>query len=162
METTLKIDESTARRIYPTAAPEMKTILENSFPKDFFSMKITDRVKGLLDALEICPVSENVRTLLSYNGTDEFMIGAQTFLRLSIIATALRGEWKPDWSNHNQKKWYPYFEHTKSGVGFSGTDYDYWNSITSVGSRLCFPTAELAEYFGKEFISDHRILLSNN
>lgn len=41
---TLQIDEANARKLYPKATEAFKTMLEDSFGKDFFSQKITDRI----------------------------------------------------------------------------------------------------------------------
>lgn len=82
-------------------------------------------------------------------------------LKLILIASVLRGDWKPDFENRNQQKWYPWFEYLAgSGFDFSNSDYDYGIAATTVGSRLCFPTKELSDYFGKQFIELHREHLS--
>ena len=81
------------------------------------------------------------------------------FVMLKIIAKALRGEWEPDWNDSDQEKWFPYFEANDAGFGFSRTDYGRWHTRTCVGSRLCFPSSELAEYAGKQFIDIYNTLL---
>jgi len=49
---TLKIEEETARKLYSTADKELKSILEESFGKDFFNLKIIDRIKDFNDILD--------------------------------------------------------------------------------------------------------------
>lgn len=82
---------------------------------------------------------------------------------LVIIAEALNDGWEPNWDNHNEYKYFPWFrvKPRASGVGFSATDYVYWTTDTDVGSRLCFKTSELALYAAKqfEFIYEEYILL---
>lgn len=78
------------------------------------------------------------------------------FYKLTIIAEALNEGWAPDWSDHNQVKYYPWFDVVKdkkgiSGFGLSYHVYDGWCSATFLGSRLCFKNRELAEYAGKKF-----------
>lgn len=73
------------------------------------------------------------------------------FYMLTIIAEALNGDWKPNWNNWSQSKYYPYFTKNQSGFGFSRTYYDYWITSTFVGSRLCFKSREIAEYAGTQF-----------
>ncbi len=150
--TTLQIDPQTARKLYPTAVPEFKTMLEESFGKDHFSQKITDRIKTFEDAINEFgdKVSPNVNTLLAYNGIDNAMIAARAMACLTIIAQALNEGWKPDWTNSGQYKWYPWFRKSGSGLSFGGAAD--WASYTYVGSRLCFKSRELAEYAGKQFI----------
>ena len=76
--------------------------------------------------------------------------------KLVIITEALNEGWTPNWNDSNQFKYSPYFRVNASkdkpaGFGFSGTDYDGWLARTSVGSRLCFKSSELALYAAKQF-----------
>lgn len=81
--------------------------------------------------------------------------------KLIIIARALNQEsnegkpWQPNWHDYSSK-YYPYFTvkasaKVPSGFGFSFSNCDSWYSATSVGSRLCYRTSELALYAGKQF-----------
>lgn len=84
-------------------------------------------------------------------------------IRLVIIAEAMNEGKQFDWSDYNQRKWFPYFdmddEDDDSGFGFSSTDYGYWTTFTIVGARLVFFTQEDAEHFGRHFIELHRDVL---
>jgi hypothetical protein len=76
--------------------------------------------------------------------------------KLVKIAQALNGEWKPNWNDNSEGKYYPWFEvkadaKRPSGFGFSGADCGSWRTCTAVGSRLCFKSSELAVYAGKQF-----------
>jgi hypothetical protein len=76
--------------------------------------------------------------------------------KLIIIAQALNEGWEPNWNDSYEYKYYPWFEiiasaNKPAGFGFSDTDYDFWNTHTNVGSRLCFKTRELALYAGEQF-----------
>lgn len=68
-----------------------------------------------------------------------------------IGAKEIRGDWEPDWDNSSQAKYFPYYNMTSSGLGFSDTGYVCWVTFTSVGSRLCFPTKQQSDKFGKMF-----------
>jgi hypothetical protein len=73
----------------------------------------------------------------------------QAHYKLAIIAKALNSKWKPNWSDWNQNKYYPWF-------GFRGGRFVFDNVLclytsSDLGSRLCFRTRELAEYAGKQF-----------
>lgn len=74
--------------------------------------------------------------------------------KLSIIAQALNEGWTPDWTNIDEYKYYNWFNHSASGFSFATTGYDF--AIATVGSRFCFKSKELAEYFGKKFIELHK------
>ena len=69
----------------------------------------------------------------------------------AAITKALVGDWKPDWNDDNQCKWFPWFRMSSGGFVFDDTCCD--SSIASAGSasRLCFPTEEMATYAGKQF-----------
>ena len=80
---------------------------------------------------------------------------------LILVAKALNGNWKPDWNDMNENKWYPYFQFS-SGFRFSiaGTGYGYRGTVTFFGSRLCFKNKEIAEYVGKIFLEQYEKLMS--
>lgn len=81
--------------------------------------------------------------------------------KLIVVAEALNKEanggktWTPNWDDTDQLKYYPWLEISKeengSGFGFSYSDYDFDYTNTTVGSRLCFLSRELALYAGKQF-----------
>lgn len=77
--------------------------------------------------------------------------------KLVIIAEAVNEGWQPNWHDSNERKWEPWFNvkasaKKPSGFGLSFYGTDYWLTITTVGSRLCFKSRGLAEYAGKKFI----------
>lgn len=78
-----------------------------------------------------------------------------------IITKALVGDWKPDWNDWDQRKWYPWFDMQSSGAFvFLGTNCGYSNAAAGYASRLCFPTEEMAEYAGRQFTDVYsRIIL---
>lgn len=148
MKKTLQIEEQTARRLYPTASPEFKSMLEDSFGKDFFTQKITDRIKSYLDAcaeLGEEPLSES--QLKSLGFTDDEII----YRKIKTITQALNEGWTPDWSDGNQKKWTPYFRMSSGGFVFGGTYCVYSCAHAGYASLLCFKSGELAKYAGEQF-----------
>jgi hypothetical protein len=141
---TLQINKATARQLYPKAPPEIKAIFEQTFGIDAMSSIITDRVKSFEDACEILGI-EYKSVLRSDVSADE-----AAYMQLKIIVAVLNEGWVPDWSDNNQKKYYPWFD-LSSGSGLSFYDYDYNFSRSAVGSRLCFKSRELAAYAGSQF-----------
>lgn len=147
---TLQIEESKARGLYKSASHEIKTLLEDTFGKDFFSQKVTDRIKTYEDAcseLGVKPIEE----------TDLFQIGFTkdeiAYRKIKTITEALNEGWKPDWSDKNQKKWYPWFyPGSSSGCVFCDAYSRYSDVYAGYGSRLCFKSEELANYAGKQFV----------
>jgi hypothetical protein len=80
--------------------------------------------------------------------------------KLLIIYKAINNEWKPDWSNWDQYKYYPWFEVLSSGFGFSHSTYGYDCTHTTVGSRLCFESEEKAKYAGNQFLQLYKDFLT--
>ncbi|MBY0485665.1 MAG: hypothetical protein K2P85_00505 [Flavobacteriaceae bacterium] len=75
-------------------------------------------------------------------------------IKLVIIIEALNDGWKPDWTNGEWDKYYPWFTMGgSSGVDFSYVGYDVWDSASCVGSRLALKSRELAKYAGTQFES---------
>lgn len=156
---TLETPKLKAIEAYNQAGEDGRNTLKKLFGEDLFLQKITDLVKTFEDALELASPSENLKTLLEYNGNDQIFIGAKNHAKLSIIAQALNEGWKADYSDKSQYKYYPWFEH-KTGFGLSYANSHYDGSYSTVGSRLCFKTSELAEYAGKQFKELYRAYLS--
>lgn len=149
---TIEIKKENALKAYQSADANGKNMLELLFGKEYFSQKVTDRIKTFLDAAAEVKISENLKILLDYPGIDGDMISAQAYAKLTIIARALNEGWEPDWTDSNEYKYQPYFSDYTSGSGFSFSDYVIWTAITLCGSRLCFKSSELAIYAGKQFI----------
>jgi hypothetical protein len=147
---TLTINDKQAREIYPTASPEIKAILENSFGGiQFFSQKITDRVQSFEDACEVLSVNPQSVTC------DQDTPDEAAYKQLKVIVKALNEGWTPDWKDDDECKWYPWFYvHSPSGFRLHHAAYHYAYSF--VGSRLCFKSRELAEYAASQFESIYK------
>lgn len=91
---------------------------------------------------------------------DEDKAAQIAFFKLSKLSKACYEGKQPDWKNSKEYKYWPYFDMNDSdapaGFGFSRTGYGYWLTLTFVGSRLCYPTRELAEHAGTQFIDWYR------
>jgi hypothetical protein len=136
---------------YNKADAKGKELLANLFGKDVLSQKITDRVKTFEDACEVKGVDPV--SILPYKApANSFEKGLNAMAKMMVIAEVLQEGWQADFGNSNQYKYYPWYEYKGAGFGFSITYYGSTRTGTTVGSRLCFPTIELAEYFGKQFL----------
>jgi hypothetical protein len=140
----LQLDNTTALKMYPGTIPEMKAILEQSFGKEFFSGKITDRVKTFEDALAIAGLEE----------TDVFheddTVDEISYKKVKLIIRVLNEGWKPDFTNENEPKYYIWWKFVK-GKGFVSYACGCYYALSHVGSRLCFRSRELAEHAAKHF-----------
>ena len=64
-------------------------------------------------------------------------------LMLEIFIEAINGDWKPDFANTNQKKWFPVFYYDLK-KGFVLNIVDYLCAYSRVSSRLCYENEEKA------------------
>lgn len=148
---TLQISEQKARELYKSGSSELKSILEESFGKDFFSQKITDRVKTYEDAcreLSMNPLDKN--KLIGFGFTKHDI----AYQKLVTIVKALNEGWVPDVCDYRVYRWYPWFKTNGSPSSFA-FDVSYCgaaNAVAGCGSRLCLKSKELSEYCGKQFI----------
>jgi len=80
------------------------------------------------------------------------------YVKLKLIAEALNEGWTPDWSNGEFDKWYPWFDmNDSSSAGrFSFLVAAFRGSDSSVGSRLCFKSKDLATYAGTQFLDIYK------
>ncbi|MBL7902923.1 MAG: hypothetical protein JNK73_13080 [Bacteroidia bacterium] len=67
-------------------------------------------------------------------------------------------KFKPDFNNHQQKKWRPFFIIDQAGFRFHDSCYVDSYSRAFVGSRLCdfVSSEEEADHFGKVFLGLHK------
>ena len=76
--------------------------------------------------------------------------------KLYVIYKAVNNDWIPDWGNWKQYKYYPWFEVSSSGFGFSGAAYFCDDTHTAVGSRLCTDSSEKALYIANQFEAEYK------
>lgn len=119
-------------------------------------IKITTRVQTYEDACSVTgepPVDE--AKLKKAGLTDDEI----AYRKIKTIAKALNEGWVPDWSNSNQKKWFPWFDLSSGGFVFDATYCA--NSCAAAGnaSRLCLKSDELATYAGKQFLHLYKIFI---
>ena len=85
------------------------------------------------------------------------------FCRVLNYDPATKKSWIPTWDNGSERKWAPYFQYSAgSGFAFSGSDCDCDDTVTYVGSRLCFKTEAISNYAGTQFIETYREFLTIN
>lgn len=149
MEKTLKITEEQAKELYPKSDSWLKKLLEINFGEKTFCKNFQDAVKSYEDACEITGETPIDEKSLMNTGCGKSEIA---FIKLKTIfkaANVLNDNWKPNWNDLNQYKYYPWFVWRSSGFRFYATDCT--STYTTVGSRLCCGTQEDAEYIGKQF-----------
>lgn len=116
---------------------------------------VIERIKTIQDVLtELGEDDDDVAAYLISKrfGLSEHLVNYQLAI---LITKAFNEGWKPNWDNSNEYKYYAWFEMGGSS-GFRFRAFDVWGSHSSVGSRLCFKTHELAEYAGKTFTNVYK------
>lgn len=113
------------------------------------AIPVTERIKTYEDAcreLDIPLMPERCKGMTE----DE-----TAYYSLKVITKALNEGWEPDWTNQEQRKWYPWFYITHdnpAGLSYSHTNYAVSYTHGNIGSLLCFKTEALAKYAGTQFI----------
>ena len=77
-------------------------------------------IKSYEDACKVLgvqPISENA--VAAFPAEDRKSMLA--YHKLTIIARAINGGWKPDWNNRSQYKYYPVFYYENAGLSFATT-----------------------------------------
>ena len=148
---TLQISEKKAMELYKNGSDELKTVLEESFGKEFFQRKITDRIKTYEDAcaeLGIDPLNEAELMKLGLTKHDI------AYQKLATVVKALNESWTPDVCDSSVYRWYPWFKTNGSPSSFAFSDSAYATACASAGSgsRLCLKSNELSDHCGKQFI----------
>ncbi len=146
---TLILSDYQARKIYPSASTELKTILDDTFGKSFFYQKITDRIKTFEDACNETgddPKAEHFNT----GAPDEI-----AYRKLKVIIKALNEGWAPDWGNLNERKWFPWFSQYGSSAFCLGGVVGHC-ARPIVGSRLFFKSEELVQHAAKYFLNYYK------
>lgn len=148
---TLQISEKKAMELYKNGSDELKTVLEESFGKEFFQRKITDRIKTYEDACaELGIYSLDEAKLMDFGLTKHDI----AYQKLATVVKALNEDWTPDVCDSSVYRWYPWFKTNGSPSSFA-FDVSYYaaaSALAGSGSRLCLKSNELSDYCGKQFI----------
>lgn len=147
MKKTLELDDKTALKLYKTAAPEFRELLEQNFGKEFFEQKITDRINNYKDILEISGVDESA-DIVKIPGFDsaenEFV---SNFIRTVRTKKVYNEGWLP---KRGDKRWYPWYN-VSSGFAFDDSGYNVTAACAASASRLCLKDRELTLDYVKKF-----------
>ena len=107
-------------------------------------------IKSYEDAckvLGIQPISENAVATFPKEDRKSML----AYHKLTIIARAINGGWKPDWNDRTQYKYYPVFYYENAGLASANTNNTASYTYAHFGSRLCFQTEAMSEYAAATF-----------
>lgn len=156
MKKQLLLEDTIARQLYKTADPSFKVLLEESFGKDFFSDKLINRIKSIDDIYtelgQKAPLISNY-LFLPYEDREQAV-----YLQYQLdISKCFNQGWKPDFTNHNEYKYYIWWERKSSGWSLSEVDSYYCYS--ALGAGFYFKKREDAEYCAKLFADIYKATL---
>lgn len=145
---TLEIKKDAAIKAHEDAKKSGKKLLENLFGKRTFQRNVTERIQSFDDVLKELGIDpEDFEDDAQSLPSDE-----RAYRQVKLIVRALNEGWVPDWRNSSEYKYFPWFDMDGSaGSGFSFADCARWFSDSTVGSRLCFKSRELAQHAGEQF-----------
>lgn len=151
---TLNINKDAALKAHQNAKPSGKQMLEDLFGKKVFTKKVTERIKTFFDVLE----DQGITTAEFEKQCIGLTPDEIAYKQIKLIAQTLNEGWVPDWTDGQWNKYRPYFNFNDTSAvgGFSFNDYVYDRSTSSVGSRLCYKSGELAKYAGTTFLEIYR------
>lgn len=107
-------------------------------------------IKSYEDAckvLGIQPISENAVAAFPKEDRKSML----AYHKLTIIARAINGGWKPDWNDRTQYKYYPIFFYENAGLSSANSPNAATSTNASFGSRLCFKTEAMSYYAAATF-----------
>ncbi len=114
----MKIDKTTAKRLFLESPQWFKERLIKKYGAEFFEKRDFNDIKTFEDACEELGIDPDEE----FNGDD--LIDEAAYKKLKVIVAAINQGWTPDWDNTDQQKWWPYFK-LSSGFGFSHSYYVY-------------------------------------
>ena len=79
---------------------------------------------------------------------------------LMVITEAKNDGWKADWTNSNQRKWFPYFWFSPSGVRFGASNFYYSYADAGRAARLCLKDESTSDAAGTELTELYEIALN--
>ena len=79
---------------------------------------------------------------------------------LMVITEAKNEGWKADWTNSDQRKWFPYFWFSPSGVRFDDSAYCDSSADAGRAARLCFKDEATSNAAGTELTELDEIALN--
>lgn len=160
----LQIEESKARQLYKTAPIEFKQVLEDTFGKDFFFQKITDRIKGWEDVAKekgLHPVND----LPFPNPKNDYQEGVNAFAVCTLAREVLNEGFRSDFGNNTRYVLYPDVHTDNSRPSGFRLSFDVITRTCAyavAGARLEFVDRATAKHFFECFLEHYEKLILIN
>ena len=108
---------------------------------------VKDRIKTIEDARK----ATNRPEVDFSNVPDDMRDFIEGIYNAAVVTEALNEGYKPDWNDY-EPKWYPWFRMSPSAFSCHDSFYVRSHAGAGSGSRLKYPTEELADYSAKQFV----------
>ena len=139
---TLQITKENARKAFKDADPNGKKLLAKLLGENNLYEKITDRVSGWNDILEVSGRDPKEFEFRPDETDDEL-----AYRQAKLIASVLNEGVVLDAKDTSQTKYFPWCNiDAKSGFGLSCDDYVNWSTLADVGVHLCLKDPTLAKF----------------
>lgn len=115
-------------------------------------MKITDRIKTFEDACKYLGINPEHLYYKAPNGfgLDEYEKHLNAYTKLLIIIRALNEDWKPDWNNLKERKYYPWmYMGMVQGFGLGAVTIP--DAGSPVAGRFVLQSEEKVKYLVTQF-----------
>jgi hypothetical protein len=120
-------------------------------------ISLFDKIRSYSDVCE--ELGEKELSLSDFDFLDiEYRNKILNQSKLKQIEKLFNFDFKIDWSNHNQYKYYPYFEVSGSGLGL-GFYGSYYDGSGFGGLPAYFKDRETSDFVGKTFVDIYKELL---
>ena len=164
---TMEITKEVAKKLHPKSEDWFKEKLESAFGVEIFKGIDFTTFRNFDDLCQACGTTERefnekwsrIERLLK--SEDVNIPKMKQDDEMAILVKAYNQDWVADPLNTSQKKWYPYFSVSSSGLGFSASIYDYDLTFTDVGSRFAFENEAKPDQAGKTFTKFFEQFITN-
>jgi hypothetical protein len=174
MNNTIEISKEKFKSLYDIACPTWQTKFQDMFKNQLFKEKLEFN-RNFVQEMESACTKEQLPVFKEIFGKflgDDLFSKIKTYIdvckelgekpakspydKIKQIEKLFCGNWKKDFSNNNQRKWYPYFVWNNSGgLVFDGSlcDHSFF-----FGRVAYFPDEKTSNFVGRTFIDIYREL----
>ena len=151
----IEVGDEIIKRAYSEADSTQKKMLNKYFKiKEGINLK---NIKSFDDILKLANLKEE-NILIFKNPSNKNEVKINAYNKLLLIVTVLNEGWEPDFSNHSQSKYYPYFMAGSGGLVYSGyASYFYLSHC--IGEAVFYKDSNLAKLAGTVFIKEYNEFL---
>jgi len=147
----MELKKENAKEIYEHVPDGFKKRLEAEFgPETFRKISFKD-IKTFEDVCKACGT-----TVAEFEAKWKKLALSQTLktvAKFELLSEAINQGWKPDTLDTNQRKWFPVFDVSSSGLAFSASRYRCDTAYADACFPFCFESQEQSDHAGRVFVA---------